>query len=308
MPITVKDALGATQSIKTTGAGTGGDPFVHHHNIDAVIPGTGATNLGKAIGNAVGATDTGVLLLAQRDDALATLSDAEGDAVPLRVNDEGALHVDIGATISLSGAVDTELTTADLDTGGGTDTRAVVGLVLAESGGGVLVGSANPLPAKAAGDIAHNSADSGNPLKIGGKGLAAIPGAVSDTNRVNAYFDRSGRLMVLPGSQPANAANKHEPASNTAAVITYAAGGAGVSHVISGVAWSYNDDPTGGNLKIEDGSGTTVFSVDITAAGPGFFVFPEPLRGTANTALIITLAAGGASVTGKVNALSKRLE
>jgi hypothetical protein len=42
--------------------------------------------------------------------------------------------------------VDTELTTADLDTGAGTDTRAVVGLVRAESGGGALVGSANPLP------------------------------------------------------------------------------------------------------------------------------------------------------------------
>lgn len=34
---------------------------------------------------------------------------------------------------------DTELTTADLDTGGGTDTRAVVGLVGAKSGGGVLI-------------------------------------------------------------------------------------------------------------------------------------------------------------------------
>jgi len=44
--------------------------------------------------------------------------------------------------------VNTELTTADLDTGGGTDTRAVVGMVLAESGGGALVGSANPMPVR----------------------------------------------------------------------------------------------------------------------------------------------------------------
>lgn len=47
--------------------------------------------------------------------------------------------------------VDSELTTADLDTGGGTDTRAVIGLVLAESGGGLLVGSAHPLPISDAG-------------------------------------------------------------------------------------------------------------------------------------------------------------
>jgi hypothetical protein len=52
----------------------------------------------------------------------------------------------ISHVIVSSGTVDTELTTADLDTGGGTDTRAVVGLVLAASGGGLLVGSANPMP------------------------------------------------------------------------------------------------------------------------------------------------------------------
>ncbi len=50
--------------------------------------------------------------------------------------------------VPVSGTVtaDTELTTADLDTGAGTDTRAVAGLVLAASGGGLLVGSANPMP------------------------------------------------------------------------------------------------------------------------------------------------------------------
>lgn len=47
-----------------------------------------------------------------------------------------------GGAPSSSGAaalVDTELTTADLDTGAGTDTRAVVGLVLAASGGAVAL-------------------------------------------------------------------------------------------------------------------------------------------------------------------------
>lgn len=104
------------------------------------------------------------------------------------------------------------------------------------------------------------------------------------------------------------AADKHEPAANTAAVITYAAV-AGQKHVIGGVAWSYNGAPTAGNLKIEDVAGTVVFSVDITSAGPGFIPFPQPLRQAAvNTALIITLSAGGAAVTGKVNALSHWLE
>lgn len=49
---------------------------------------------------------------------------------------DGAVF-DVSATNPLP--VDTELTTGDLDTGAGTDTKAVVGLMLAASGGGVLL-------------------------------------------------------------------------------------------------------------------------------------------------------------------------
>ena len=64
-------------------------------NVDvaSVIPGTGATNLGKAIDSASGANDVGVATLAVRDDALSALTPVEGDWVPLRVNSTGALHV-----------------------------------------------------------------------------------------------------------------------------------------------------------------------------------------------------------------------
>jgi len=60
---------------------------------DSVIPGTGATNLGKAIDTAAGATDTGIAPLAIRDDTLSALTPIEGDYAPLRVNSTGALHV-----------------------------------------------------------------------------------------------------------------------------------------------------------------------------------------------------------------------
>lgn len=64
-------------------------------NVDVVsqIPGTGATNLGKAVDAVAGATDTGVAALAIRDDTLGALTPVEGDYVPLRVNSTGALHV-----------------------------------------------------------------------------------------------------------------------------------------------------------------------------------------------------------------------
>ncbi len=102
-------------------------------------------------------------------------------------------------------------------------------------------------------------------------------------------------------------ADVHAPAANTAAVVTYSAD-TNRQHVISGIAWSYSAAPTGGNLKVEDGSGNTVFSADITAAGPGVILFPVPKAGRTNTALIVTLAAGGASVSGKVSVLNHWLQ
>lgn len=95
-------------------------------------------------------------------------------------------------------------------------------------------------------------------------------------------------------------ANIHAPAAATAAVVTYAAV-AGRQHVIDGLAYSYSAAPTGGNLKVEDGA-TTVFTVDIPAAGAGFI--PVRLKGTINTALTVTLASGAGAVVGKVNVLS----
>lgn len=162
----------------------------------------------------------------------------------------------------------------------------------------------------------------------------------------------------------------HAPASNTAAVVTYAAA-AGTRHAISGIAWSYDAAPTAGGLIVRNGAARTVtdgvtatnttltsatavfaaadvgstvsgtgivvgtkilsvqsatsvtlnvattatatgvtvvidpimFSEAITSAGAGFFPFPQPRFGTANKVLTVTLAAGGAGVTGKVNVL-----
>ncbi len=54
----------------------------------------------------------------------------------------------VSGTVSVNGSVtaSTEMNVLDLDTGGSTDNQAVVGLVIAESGGSEVVGSDNPLP------------------------------------------------------------------------------------------------------------------------------------------------------------------
>lgn len=111
-----------------------------------------------------------------------------------------------------------------------------------------------------------------------------------------------------PSSVSSAAADCHAPGAATAAVVTYAADESGRGHVVSGLAWSYSAAPTGGNLKIEDGSGNTVFTMDITAAGPGSVTFTPPKRGLPNTALIATLASGAGAVVGKLSVIGHWLE
>jgi hypothetical protein len=52
------------------------------------------------------------------------------------------------------------------------------------------------------GNVAHDAADSGNPLKVGGKARAAFPTAVTAADRVDAFFDLYGRLVTSPLANP----------------------------------------------------------------------------------------------------------
>lgn len=89
--------------------------------------------------------------------------------------------------------------------------------------------------------------------------------------------------------------NIHVPSSNTAAIISKSAPPTG-KYVIHGIQFSYNNTPTAGRLTVADDSGT-IFDVDVTVSGPGGYSLALVCTG----AVTITLAAGGASVQGKLN-------
>ena len=121
-------------------------------------------------------------------------------------------------------------------------------------------------------------------------------------NKIRNRYDIEQSLGLMAASltaAPASSVLTHAPAANTAAVVTLAAE-TGLSQGLRGVAWSYEATPAGGNLKVEDDN-ITVFSVDITAAGPGFL--PLCLRSSPGKLLRVTLSAGGSGVSGKVNVL-----
>lgn len=74
------------------------------------------------------------------------------------------------------------------------------------------------------------------------------------------------------------------------------------THLLSGIAWSYDDTPTG-RLTV-DYEGHHVFDVDITQGGPGFIPFPAIKAGRIGLACTITLYAGGQGIVGKLNVLN----
>ena len=98
---------------------------------------------------------------------------------------------------------------ANFDTAG-TAYREVHGIIFPASGGPVTVGGVLETGSSSVGALAvgggtpHDSVDSGNPLKLGGK-VVGTPSAVADADRVNAQFDQMGKLGVFIGNRQSNA-------------------------------------------------------------------------------------------------------
>lgn len=90
--------------------------------------------------------------------------------------------------------------------------------------------------------------------------------------------------------------------ANAAQTITVAAD-ANKGHRLKKLVVSFSGGtPTTANVKVEDGSGTTIWFLDLELAAKAFDV-PLPadgLVGTPNKAMLITVAAGGTSVVSKI--------
>lgn len=91
--------------------------------------------------------------------------------------------------------------------------------------------------------------------------------------------------------------NTTTSAAGAACSVTLAAVNPG-RHIIHSIQWSYTAAPTGGKLTVAVNS-VTVKEVDITAAGPGGYNLL--VLGGNNQAVVITLAAPGGAVVGKLN-------
>lgn len=173
-----------------------------------------------------------------------------------------------------------------------------------------VVQTTAPADTEVAGDIAHDAADSGNPVKIGGIGRATWETAASTAaDRVNASFDLYGRARVEVGGSAANSwAIAVTAAANTAATVSKAAGTSSQRHVCTGAVITFASlgapTPELITWRIRDGAtgaGTTLYtgyiSLPAVAGEAKSIVVPNLwLVGTAATAMTIeTLEGGGAN-------------
>lgn len=78
-------------------------------------------------------------------------------------------------------------------------------------------------------------------------------------------------------------------------------GVAGQTQRLAGLSWSYSAAPTGGLLTVVV-NGVTILQLDITASGPGSVPLAQGgLVCQAGQNVVVTLAAAGAAVVGRLN-------
>jgi hypothetical protein len=190
--------------------------------------------------------------------------------------------------------------------GDGAKGATVLRTTLATDSAGIIATGTQGSPSAAyvstvaAGDIAHDAADSGNPQKIGGKAVSAEPTAVTANDRVNALFDLVGKMIVLPYANPENFVSGAITSAMTGTTSTslIAAPAAGLRNYITQITVSNAHATVGTDVIIQDGSGgTTLYTIPAAAVyGGAVITFPTPLRQpTTATAIFCANVTTGAS-------------
>lgn len=207
---TIPVSLASVPSHAVTNAGT------FAVQASSVVPGTGATNLGKAEDAAHSSGDVGVMSLFVRNDTRGTLSGTDGDYTPGQLNasgdlrvdasavavpvtdNSGSLTVDNGGTFAVQAAQSGTWTVQPGNTANTTAWKvdaSSVAVPITDNSGSITVDNGGTFAVQASGNVASAATDSGNPVKIGGK-YNSSPITVTDGQRADIQTDANGYLKV----------------------------------------------------------------------------------------------------------------
>jgi hypothetical protein len=137
-----------------------------------------------------------------------------------------------------------------------------------------------------AGQAAHDAAQTGNPVRVAGRGRTSDYTAVANDDTTDFITDLNGKQIVLPYAIPENSIDGTTAAiTGTTDTAVIAASGAGIRNYITHILVTNSHATVGTVVEIKDGS-TVKYRGYAAPAGGGFSVpLPVPLRLTANTAL-----------------------
>lgn len=172
-----------------------------------------------------------------------------------------------------------------------------VAVPITDNSGSITVdnATASSLKTEPAGNIAHDSADSGNPIKMGAKAETDLAGStmVTDGDRTDLYADLDGVLITKPMVPFNNIITERLSNTDGASTASTAFGATSSARNMITSIVVYNDSTTNGFIDFRDGTaGSVIFTLPLPAKGGVVFNPPIPLRQpTVNTALAFDVSA-----------------
>lgn len=250
---------------------------------NAVLSVTGGGVEASALRVTIATDSTGVLSV---DDNGGSLTVDVGTALPAGTNAIGKLASNTGVTI---GAV--EIASAQT-----LATVTTCSTVSTLTGGGV----------------AHDSADSGNPHKIGAKAETSLSGVtlVADGDRTDLHAGVDGVLIVRPHCNLEDAVQDrttNTDGASTAFTGGLAAPGSGIRIWLTSVTIS-NSSSSFCTVDIRDGTaGSVLWTFPCPATGGVTHTFNPPLKFTANTAVAFDASAATSTLSISANGFKSKV-
>lgn len=160
--------------------------------------------------------------------------------------------------------------------------------------------AASPLPV--GGGVAHDAADAGSPVKVGGRARTSLPAAVANDDRADFVTDSRGRLLTA-GYPPEAQVNKSGSYTTAQAPATLWANGASERFCVDSLHVNVAG-ATGGDVTVWFGlaaetvptPGTDPYIFEGTfapaATGPQTVVLKGPFYGLVDEEVHVTTSAG----------------
>jgi hypothetical protein len=233
--------------------------------------------------------DVGVLRMSANRVGYFQIRDAAGNERGANVNASNQLSVSVDNTVTVASHAVTNAGTFAVQ-------AAQSGTWTVQPGN---TANTTPWLVDARGNVAHDAADSGNPLKLGAKAETSISGAtmVADADRTDLYAGIDGVLITRPYANLEDRVSNVVSITDGSSTQVVAAQGAGIRFCATTLIVS-NSSATNVTVDIRDGTAGSVLATIPAAANMGGGVVPllVPLCTTANTIFAADPSAAATTV------------